>query len=57
MYQVVTGLLEKMHWMLLKQVALATDGASSITGHRTGLVARMRAESSNFHKCALYCTS
>jgi hypothetical protein len=26
------------------QVALATDGASSMTGHRTGLAARMRAE-------------
>jgi hypothetical protein len=35
MYQVVIGLLEKMHWMPLKQVALATDGASSMTGHRT----------------------
>jgi hypothetical protein len=44
MYHVVTGLLEKMHWMPLKQVALATDGASSMTGHRTELAARMRAE-------------
>ena len=44
MYEVVTGLLEKMHWMPLKQVALATDGASSMTGHRTGLATRMRAK-------------
>ena len=44
MHQVVTGLLEKMHWIPLQQVVLATDGASSMTGHRTGLAARMRAE-------------
>ena len=34
MYEVVIGLLEKLHWMPLNQVALATDGASSMTGHR-----------------------
>ena len=35
MYEVVTGLLKKMHWMSLNQVALAIDGASSMTGHPT----------------------
>jgi hypothetical protein len=33
LYEVVIGLLEKMHWMSLNQVALADNGASSITGH------------------------
>jgi hypothetical protein len=56
MYQVVTGLLEKMHWISLKQVALATDGASSMTGHRTGLAARMREEVPTLIN-ALSCTS
>ena len=41
MYEVVTGLLEKMHWMPLSQVALATNGASSMTGHRTRLAANL----------------
>jgi hypothetical protein len=44
MCAVVTELLEKMHSMPLNQVVLATDGASSMTGYRTGLVARMSAE-------------
>ena len=44
MYEVVTRLLEKMHWMPLNQVALATDGASSMTGHYTWLATRMRAK-------------
>ena len=44
MYEVVTRLLEKMHWMSLNQVALATDGVSSMTGHRTWLVTRMCVE-------------
>ena len=44
MHEVVTGLLKRMHWMPLKEVALATDGISSMTGHRTGLAARMRVE-------------
>ena len=44
MYEIVTGLLEKMHWMFLNQVALATDGASSMMGHHTGLTTRMRVE-------------
>ena len=44
LYEVVTGLLEKMHWMPLNQVALATDGASSITGHHTRLAARFCAK-------------
>ena len=44
MYEVVTRLLEKMHWMPLNQVDLATDGASSMMGHCMGLAARMHAE-------------
>ena len=43
MYEIATRLLEKLHWMPFKQVALATDGASNMTGHRMGLLARMRA--------------
>ena len=31
MYEVVTTLLDKMYWMPLNQVALATDGAFSTT--------------------------
>ena len=44
MYEVVTGLLEKMHWMSLNQVALASDRASSMMAHHTGLAARMHAK-------------
>ena len=44
MYEVATRLLEKMHWIPLNQIALATNGASSMPGQRTGLVARMRAK-------------
>ena len=48
MYEVVIGLLEKIHWMPLNQVALATDGPSSTTGHCTGLATRMRAKVPTF---------
>ena len=44
MYEVVIGLLEKMHLMLLNQVALAIDGASRMMGHCMGLASRMYAE-------------
>ena len=44
LYEVITRLLEKMHWMSLNQVALATDGVASMTGPCTGLAARMRIE-------------
>ena len=57
MYEVVTRLLEKMHLMPLKQVALATDGDSSMIGHHTGLAARMCAEVPtiiNVH-CIMHC--
>ena len=47
MYEVVTGLLVNVHWMSLNQVALATDGAFSMTGHCMGLVARICAKVSN----------
>ena len=35
MYKVVIGLLEKMHYMHLNEVALAIHGASSMTGNHT----------------------
>ena len=57
MYEVVTGMLEKMHWMFLNQVALGTEGASSMTWHRTWLVARTRADVPtliNVH-CSAHC--
>ena len=44
MFEVVTRLLEKMHWMILNQVASTTDGASRMTRHCTGLAARMHAD-------------
>ena len=44
MFEVVIGLLEKMHWMILNQVASTTDGASSMTRHCTGLATRMHVE-------------
>ena len=44
MYEVAIGLLEKMHLMLLNQVALAIDGASRMMGHCMGLASRMYAE-------------
>lgn len=43
MYHINTILLKKKYWMLLNQVALDTDGCSSITRHRTRLAARMHA--------------
>ena len=57
MFAVVTGLLEKMHSMPLKQVILATDGVSSMMGHRTRLAARMNAEVSTFINvhCIAHC--
>lgn len=48
MYEVATGLLEKIHWMPLNQVVVATNGASSMMGHRTRLAARMHAKVSSF---------
>ena len=57
MYEVVTGMLEKMHWMFLNQEASGTDGASSMTWHRTWLVARTRADVPtliNVH-CSAHC--